>query len=132
LKITVDTNILVRLFVNDDTAQSAIARALLAETETVVVTLPTLCELAWVLSRRYGIRSSELGAVIQDMIDSRNVEMNRSAVDAGLDHLLAGGDFADGVMAYEGGRLNAEAFVSFDRKAVRLLAAAGHSARLAG
>lgn len=32
-----------------------------------------------------------------------NVEMNRPAVELGLSVLDAGGDFADGVIAYEGG-----------------------------
>ena len=39
--------------------------------------------------------------------------------------LEAGGDFADGVIAYEGRWLGGEAFVSFDKKAVSLIAAQG-------
>ena len=44
--------------------------------------------------------------------------------------LDAGGDFADGVIAYEGQWLGAETFVSFDRKAVEMLKAQGVAARL--
>jgi predicted nucleic-acid-binding protein len=44
--------------------------------------------------------------------------------------LEAGGDFADGVIAYEGAWLGGETFVSFDKKAVTLLTDQGHSARL--
>jgi hypothetical protein len=44
--------------------------------------------------------------------------------------LDAGGDFADGVIAYEGRWLGAETFVSFDTKAVETLAAEGVPARL--
>ena len=44
--------------------------------------------------------------------------------------LAAGGDFADGVIAYEGNWLGGETFVSFDKKAVALLTAQGQSARL--
>jgi len=44
--------------------------------------------------------------------------------------LDAGGDFADGVIAYEGNWLGGEIFVSFDKKVVALLAAHGQSARL--
>ena len=44
--------------------------------------------------------------------------------------LEAGGDFADGVIAYEGRWLGADCFVSFDKQAVALLAAQGHAARL--
>ena len=56
--------------------------------------------------------------------------MNRPAVEAGLALLEAGGDFADGVIAYEGNWLGAEVFVSFDKKAVELLQAQGQSSRL--
>ena len=49
-------------------------------------------------------------------------------VEAGLEILEAGGDFADGVIAYEGRWLGGEAFVSFDAKAVNLLERRGRSA----
>lgn len=56
--------------------------------------------------------------------------MNRPAVEAGLLTLAAGGDFADGVIAYEGNWLGGETFVSFDKKAIALLTAQNQSARL--
>ncbi len=58
------------------------------------------------------------------------MKVNRPAVEAGLSVLEAGGDFADGVIAYEGNWLGGETFVSFDKKAVALLTAQGQSARL--
>jgi predicted nucleic-acid-binding protein len=59
-----------------------------------------------------------------------NVVVNRPATEAGLAMLEAGGDFADGVIAYEGRWLGADTFTSFDKKAVRLIEAQGKSARL--
>lgn len=59
-----------------------------------------------------------------------NVEANRPAIEAGLSVLEAGGDFADGVIAYEGNWLGGKTFVSFDKKAVDLLTVQGQSARL--
>jgi predicted nucleic-acid-binding protein len=59
-----------------------------------------------------------------------NVVVNRPATEAGLAMLEAGGDFADGVIAYEGSWLGADTFISFDKKAVRLIEAQGKSARL--
>jgi predicted nucleic-acid-binding protein len=56
--------------------------------------------------------------------------VNRPAAEAGLAVLDAGGDFADGVIAYEGNWLGAETFVSFDKKAVKLMDAQGKPARL--
>jgi predicted nucleic-acid-binding protein len=56
--------------------------------------------------------------------------INRPATEAGLALLDAGGDFADGVIAYEGNWLGADTFVSFDKKAVKLIEAQGRSAQL--
>jgi predicted nucleic-acid-binding protein len=63
-------------------------------------------------------------------MNAANVVANRLAVEAGLALLDAGGDFADGVIAYEGNWLGAETFVSFDKAAVKLLEAQGVSVRL--
>ena len=51
-------------------------------------------------------------------------------MEAGLALMDAGGDFADGVIAYEGNWLGAEMLVSFDKKAVKLLKAQGDPVRL--
>ena len=56
--------------------------------------------------------------------------LDRQAVEAGLSIMDAGGDFADGVIAHEGNWLGADAFVSFDKKAVSLLSGQGQDARL--
>lgn len=47
--------------------------------------------------------------------------MNRPAVEAGMAVLDAGGDFADGVIAFKGRWLGGETFVSYDRAVVALL-----------
>jgi len=86
VKVTVDTNVLVRAVVQDEPLQAQAAAKILTDA-------------------------------------------NRPAVEAGLAVLDAGGDFADGVIAYEGQWLGAETFVSFDKKAVALLIARGQSAR---
>jgi predicted nucleic-acid-binding protein len=64
------------------------------------------------------------------LIDSANVVVNRPAVATGLARLEAGGDFADGIIAYEGSWLGGETFISFDKEAVKLTQASGTSARL--
>jgi predicted nucleic-acid-binding protein len=63
-------------------------------------------------------------------MNTRNVVLNRPAVEAGLAVLEAGGDFADGVIAFDGQWLGGETFVSFDKKAVKLLKERGHAALL--
>jgi len=126
----VDTNVLVRAAVGDDPAQAQKAIQVLSEAEMVAVAMPCLCELVWVLLRVYGLQASDAAAAIRALLAANNVEVNRPAAEVGLAVLEAGGDFADGVIAYEGHWLGAETFVSFDKKAVALLAAQGQSARL--
>ncbi len=98
----------------------------------VAVTIPALCELVWILARGYKIDVAEIVAAIRGLFNSANVVVSRPAAEAGLVLLEAGGDFADGVIAFEGSQLGAETFVSFDKKAIRLLAKGGEAARLLG
>jgi predicted nucleic-acid-binding protein len=130
VKITADTNVLVRALTGDDRLQSRLAQALLAKADVVALAVPALCELVWVLSQGYKISSSEIAGAIRRMIDTANVATNRPAVEAGLAILDAGGDFADGIIAYEGRWLGADTFVSFDKKAVKLLREQNVSVRL--
>jgi predicted nucleic-acid-binding protein len=99
LKITADTNVLVRALICDDLKESRVARAEIAE-------------------------------AIRRLIDTDSVSVNRAQAEAGLAVMAAGGDFADGAVAYEGRWLGGGTFVSFDRKATRLLQAQGESVRL--
>ena len=50
--------------------------------------------------------------------------------DAGLAILNEGGDFADGLIAHEGRWLGGETFVSFDKRAVALIAKQGQQTKL--
>ncbi len=128
MKITADTNVLVRAITEDNAPQSKLAQAALADADVVALALPALCELVWVLSQGYRVPTADIAAAIRRLIDADNVVVNRPAVQAGLAVLNAGGDFADGVIAYEGSWLGADAFVSFDRKAVKLVEAQGQAA----
>lgn len=130
MKITADTNVLVRAITGDDRRQSKIAQAELANADVVALALPALCELVWVLLQGYKIPSAEVAEAIGRLINATNVVLNRPAAEAGLALLEAGGDFADGVIAYEGNWLGGEIFVSFDQKAVKLIEAQGEPARL--
>jgi predicted nucleic-acid-binding protein len=130
MKITADTNVLIRAITGDNERQSKVAQAELANADIVALALPALCELVWVLSQGYKIPSADIAEAIRRLINSENVVANRPAVEAGLALLDAGGDFADGVIAYEGSWLGAEAFVSFDKKAVKLMEAQGETVRL--
>jgi predicted nucleic-acid-binding protein len=130
MKITADTNVLVRAAVMDDRAQGALAAGALLEAEAVAVTLPCLCEFVWVLMRGYGRSAAEVAAAIRNLISGASVLVDRPAVEAGLAILDLGGDFADGVIAFEGRRLGGSVFTSFDREAVGLVEATGGETKL--
>jgi len=130
MKVTADTNVLVRAVVQDDAKQAQAAVQLLKSASLIAVSLPCICEFVWVLKRVYQFDRTTIAAAIRALLQAKNVAMNRPSVEKGLALLEAGGDFADGVMACEGEWLGGETFVSFDRKAVKLLTQQGQSARL--
>ena len=130
MKVAVDTNVLVRAVVRDDPAQADVAASILTDAQLIAVALPCLCEFVWVLLRVYGFQQADAANAIRALLAAANVEVNRPAVEAGLLVLDAGGDFADGVIAYEGNWVGGETFVSFDKKAVALLSAQGQLTRL--
>jgi predicted nucleic-acid-binding protein len=130
MKITADTNVLVRAITEDHEQQSKVAQTALKRAELVAISIPALCELVWVLSQGYKIPSSDIAEAIRRLINATNVAVNHPAAEAGLAFLETGGDFADGVIAYEGNWLGADTFASFDKKAVKLLEAQGRSAQL--
>lgn len=130
MKINVDTNVLVRAVLQDDAKQAKTASKLLQEASLIAVSLPCLCEFVWILRRGAKLPKEDIAVTIRDLLDAGNVAMNRPAVEAGLAILEAGGDFADGIIAYEGNWLGGETFVSFDRQAVKLVTKQGQAARL--
>jgi predicted nucleic-acid-binding protein len=128
MRITADTNVLVRAITGDHARQSKAAQMALKKADAVALAIPALCELVWVLSQGYNIPPRDVAEAIRRLMNGANVVVNRPAAEAGLALLDAGGDFADGVIAYEGNWLGADAFVSFDKKAVKLMKAKGGSA----
>jgi predicted nucleic-acid-binding protein len=130
MRIIADTNLLVRLAVSDDPEQTRLTQAAMAQAERVIVSRHALCEMVWVLQSKYRFKNADVIAMVERIRDSLNVELDRAAVDAGLETMDAGADFADGVIAYEGRRLGGETFVSFDKKAVAAMAQRGIKAEL--
>lgn len=130
MRISVDTNVLARAVLQDDAKQARAASKLLREASLIAISLPCLCELVWVLRRGARLSKEDVSAAIRSLMAAGNVVTNRPAAELGLALLEAGGDFADGVMAYEGKWLGGETFASFDKRAVELLSAQGQTARL--
>ena len=125
MKITADTNVLVRALVQDDPEQARAAAKVLEQAELLAVPVPVLCELVWVLRRVYQFSSAECSNAIRALISARSVVVDRPAVELGLSLLDAGGDFADGVIAMAGSALGGDQLVTFDRQAAALLERCG-------
>ncbi len=128
MKITADTNVLVRTVVQDDAEQAAVAGALLQQATVIAVPVPVLCELVWVLKRTYAHDADDVAAAIEAITEIDTVTTDLPAVEAGLAALRAGGDFADGVIAHQGEALGGAVFASFDRRAVARLRTTGAAA----
>ena len=130
VKITADTNLLLRGAARDDPRQASAAAQTLRAAGLIAVPIPALCEFVWVMRQGYKRSAAEIAQSIRSLLASPNVVTNQPAAEAGLCVLEADGDFADGAIAYEGEWLGAEEFVSFDKKAVNLLQSQGKRARL--
>lgn len=130
MKVTLDTNVLVRLATKDDPAQATTAEQILSKCSLVAVPNAVFCEFVWVLVRGYCYTPSQAAHAVRLLMQMRGVVCNTPAVLAGLAFLDAGGDFADGVIAFDGELLGGNEFVSFDQKAVKLLKAQKRKARL--
>lgn len=128
MKITADTNVLLRTVVQDDEEQAVAAQALLLRATVIAVPVPVFCEFAWVLRRGYARGADDVAAAIEAITGIEAVVTDRPAVRAGLSALRSGGDFADGVIAHQGEGLGGTVFASFDRSAVTRLRNAGTAA----
>lgn len=130
MRVTADTNILVRAAIEDDPEQTQRAQDILRNAELVVLTLPALCEFVWVTRRVYRRPRRDISMSLRRLISGANVITDGPAVEAGLAFLDAGGDFADGVIAFTGRQMGGSVFVSFDREAVELVATTGGETRV--
>ena len=130
MNITADTNVLLRAVVGDDEDQQRLAVEALETADRVAVSTQSLCEFAWVLARGYRASREDIATAIRRLLDMYLISVDRPAAEAGLAVLEAGGDFADGVIAFDGRFHGGETFVSFDKTAVKLLKGQGAAALL--
>lgn len=130
MKITVDTNVLVRISLLDDLKQARIAKQLFRQATLIAIPTACLCELVWILKQGEKLPNQDIVFALKKLLNIKKVSLNRPAVEAGIRLLEQGGDFADAVMEYEGTILGGETFYSFDKKAIRLLKEQGKNVQL--
>lgn len=121
-----DTNVLMRYFAQDDPVQSKKANEIierrLTEDAPGFVSVVTMVETVWVLSRVYSLSNLEIAAVVEGMLQSDTlVIQNEQEVFTAVVALRAGhGSFADALVAGLGVWAGCSYTLTFDKGAGRL------------
>ncbi len=123
--ICLDTNILLRVFLNDDPAQSSIARQFLSSLKRErpgFITFVTLAEIYWVLSARKGVTKAMCLETLRRLASTPVFEFEdgEGFVQA-LSLAEAGADFSDALIHVTAQQFIATETITFDRKAARQL-----------
>lgn len=120
--IALDTNVLVRLLVGDDAAQSARARELFdsnaGNDAALFVSDVVLAELAWVLRSRYALPAEPIAAAVRALLGNATLGwQSRDAVVQALQLYEQGGerDLADCLVVTLAAAHGCEATATFDR-----------------
>jgi predicted nucleic-acid-binding protein len=124
--IGLDTNVVVRLFVEDDPAQTRLAARFIGRhcspANPGFLDRVALCETVWVLTRAYGYSRAAVTDVLKKLIASADIVLeDRELVEVALSAYARGGvDFADALMARVNRARGCETTATFDRRAAKL------------
>jgi predicted nucleic-acid-binding protein len=115
---TIDTNVLVRLLVDDHSEQAAVAADLAKRFQLVV--LPTvMLETEWVLRSRFSLARPRIVELLQSVIDFEGfVVIEGERIARAISGFANGMDFADAIhicFVTDG-----DTFTTFDRELVKL------------
>jgi predicted nucleic-acid-binding protein len=119
LPVALDTNVLVRLLVNDDPAQAEQAAALIDANAACFVPITVALELEWVLRGAYKLPREAVISAFKGLLAIRHLHLEQEQlVKRALDWHRQGMDFADALhLARSEG---CGALISFDRRLVLL------------
>jgi predicted nucleic-acid-binding protein len=123
--IGIDSNVLIRVLVMDDERQAATAQGFfsgLSASEQGYVSLVTIAEVFWVLTRGYHVERAVLAAVIEQLLETEELAFQDSPVM--YTALLAyreGADFADALIEALARNAGCTKTVTFDRRAASAL-----------
>jgi predicted nucleic-acid-binding protein len=119
LPVALDTNMLVRLLVNDDLAQAEQAAALIDASSACFVPITVALELEWVLRGAYKLPRESVISAFEGLLAIRHLHLEQEQlVKRALEWHRQGMDFADALhLARSEG---CGALISFDRHLVLL------------
>jgi predicted nucleic-acid-binding protein len=122
--IGLDTNVLARYVMQDDPSQSARATWLiesLSTSEQGFVPVVVLVELVWVLSRSYGLARAQVATVLDTLLRSKELVVDRAdlATQALNRYSSGGADFADALIERIALAAGCSATMTFDAGAVK-------------
>lgn len=80
MKVTLDTNVLVRLATQDDPAQAALALKVLQKADLIAVPTPALCEMVWVLLRGYRYAPEQVAHALRALMQVSQVVCHTPAI----------------------------------------------------
>lgn len=119
-----DTNVLVRYVMQDDPRQSPRATRLVESLSAEApgyVPVVTLVELVWVLSGSYGLSRAQVAAVLETLLRSKELVIDRAEIVAQAlsRYSAAGADFADALIERIATAAGCGTTVTFDAGATK-------------
>lgn len=124
--IGLDTNVLIRYLTQDDAKQAALANHLieseLSEKYTGFIAHIVLVEIIWVLESCYDQKKESLVAVIESLLTTKQLIVERAeVVHLALKKYRSGGaDFSDALVLAVCEASGCERTVTFDKKAIAI------------
>jgi len=129
MSAAIDTNVLVRVLVQDPTAaaQCAAAKRVVAEAsasgEPLLITLCALLETEWVLRSRYKVDRASMTAAVIAMLETPGIEFEHAPTVEEALYLFEqypSADFADCLLLARATHLGRDRFLTFDAGAAKL------------
>ena len=124
--IGLDTNVIVRYVTQDDVRQAAAATRLfervLSDENPGVISLVTLCEIAWVLADCYGADKARIHSVLEALLASRQLLVDQSELvwKALRAWEKSSADFSDALVGELLTARGCEKVMTFDKAAAKL------------
>lgn len=119
--IGVDTNVLVRILINDNQIQARKAVKLIENQSSVLVSAIVLCETIWVLQSRYTFNKNQLITAIEKILKIKQLEIEYSDAVwmAFHEYQHSSADFSDCIIGAIAKLQGCDSVATFDKNAAK-------------